>query len=82
MKTRRILGIALLLLGLMNFGVVGLAASKQLLSNPGFEVQKEGELPPGWQKFGLGELGQELCFEQGSAYDGEWEFIIRDEWQR
>jgi len=79
LKTRRILGIALLLLGLMNFGVVGLAASKQLLSNPGFEVQKEGELPPGWQKFGLGELGQELCFEQGSAYDGEWEFIIRDE---
>lgn len=53
-------------------------AGEELLSNPGFEVQAEEGLPPGWQIFG-GDVGQHLCFEQEQVYDGQWAFAVHDD---
>ncbi|MGI6609409.1 MAG: hypothetical protein ACOX4G_02715 [Limnochordia bacterium] len=53
-------------------------AGEELLSNPGFEVQAEEGLPPGWQIFG-GDVGQHLCSEQEQVYDGQWAFAVHDD---
>lgn len=80
MRQRYRIGFVWLVLGLMACQGVGLAASGQLLSNPGFELQKEGEMAPGWQLFGsTGTLGQELRFEKDTAYEGQWALVIYDD---
>ena len=65
LKTRRVLCLALVLLGLMSCGAVGLAASKQLLSNPGFELQQEGEIPR------VGRSSAAVSWDRNSASSGE-----------
>jgi len=53
------------------------AAEKELLTNPGFEIQEPGSMAPGWQGF-QGSFGKQLVFENHPVYEGDWSFAIYD----
>ncbi|MGI6544006.1 MAG: hypothetical protein ACOX44_13300 [Limnochordia bacterium] len=53
------------------------AAEKELLTNPGFEIQEPGSMAPGWQVF-QGSFGKQLVFENHPVYEGDWSFAIHD----
>jgi len=53
------------------------AAEKELLTNPGFEIQEPGSMAPGWQAF-QGSFGNQLVFENHPVYEGDWSFAIYD----
>jgi hypothetical protein len=60
------------------FGITGVQAAENLISNPSFEMDLQSNgLPPGWLVFN-GKMGESLIVESGMAYDGNKALVIND----